>query len=140
MTQSAHTFALVDPELSFIVGESPIYERRRGEFPEIEKPRAVFQVQPDGCSCPLLDRWRFEPVEELDPVQLPDEWKRAVLDGCPTLTWKAFLSLLTTTGCRRREILGLMWKQVHLGGALIRLTSHAAALRAWHQSGRLRSA
>ena len=45
-------------------------------------------------------RFRFESVEELDPVQVPDEWRQAMLDAYPTLTWKAFLYLLTTTGCR----------------------------------------
>ncbi|MCH8856563.1 MAG: zinc-dependent peptidase, partial [Proteobacteria bacterium] len=51
---------------------------------------------------------------------------KAVLDACPTLTWKAFLYLLTTTGCRRGEILGLAWEQVHLEGAFIRLTKTKA--------------
>ena len=32
---------------------------------------------------PIGKRFRFEPVEELDPVQIPDEWKQAVLDACP---------------------------------------------------------
>jgi integrase len=75
---------------------------------------------------PMGKRFRFESVEELDPVQVPDEWKQAVLDACPTLTWKAFLYLLTTTGCRRGEILGLAWEQVHLEGAFIRLTETKA--------------
>jgi hypothetical protein len=50
---------------------------------------------------PMGKCFRFEPVEEVDPVQVPDEWKQAVLDACPTLRWKAFLYLLVTTGCRR---------------------------------------
>lgn len=75
---------------------------------------------------PMGKRFRFEFVEELDPVQVPDEWKQAVLDARQKLTCKAFLYLLTTTGCRRGEILGLVWEQVHLDDAFIRLTKTKA--------------
>ncbi len=75
---------------------------------------------------PTGKRFRFESVEELDPVQVPDEWKQAVLDASPTPTWKAFLYLLATTGCRRGEILELEWERVHLDGAFIRLTKTKA--------------
>lgn len=71
---------------------------------------------------PMGTRYAYEPVEETDPVQIPDEWKQKLLDACPNLVWRSFLFLLMTTGCRRGEILGLTWDRVNLADRYIRLT------------------
>lgn len=71
---------------------------------------------------PMGNRFPYESVEETDPVQIPDEWKQKLLDACPNLVWRTFLFLLMTTGCRRGEVLGLVWDRVNLDNGYIRLT------------------
>ncbi len=62
------------------------------------------------------------PAAEVKQVREPEKTIRALsgeeieklLDACPSLWWKAFISVAVTTGMRRGELLALRWKDVDL--------------------------
>lgn len=59
-----------------------------------------------------MDDWIWEREEEPIPRALTAGEKVKLLAACPSEQWKAFVTVALHTGCRRGELLGLVWADI----------------------------